>query len=87
MEVWTPIYTHIKEMLGIKRWDLQALHAGPEEMMILRNWEIFSIPEYVKNQGEKHKERGSLKIWDPPLDNMFKLNIDEVSKGNLCPTR
>ena len=53
--------------------------------MILRNWEIFCVPEYVGNLGEKHKERDSLEVWDHPPNNMFKLNFDEASKGSMNP--
>ena len=50
--------------------------------MILRNWEILCIPEYDGNLREKQKERDNLEVWDPPPNNMFKLNFDGVSNGN-----
>ena len=43
-EAWTRIYAHIKETLGLSKWDAQGLKAGLEETRILRNWEITSIP-------------------------------------------
>ena len=70
------IYSHIKETLGLKRWDSL-------EAMILRNLEMFSILEYVGNTSERNRGRGSQEIWDPPPYNMFKLNFNEASKGNL----
>lgn len=43
--------------MGLGKWDLQALQAGPEETMILRNWEIISIPMYVRNPRKQVKEK------------------------------
>lgn len=85
-EACTLIYAHIKETLGLRKWDTQALWVGLEATMILRNWEIFCILENVGNPGKQPKEKESLEVWDPPLKNMFKLNFDGALKGNPDPT-
>ena len=54
--------------------------------MILQNWEIFSIPEYIGNQGEGNRARNNTETWDLPPKNMYKLNFHGASKGNLGPT-
>ena len=60
------IHSYIRETLGLKRWGSSNLRAGSEEMMILRNWEICSILEYVGNIGEGVRAGSSLAIWEPP---------------------
>jgi hypothetical protein len=60
VEAWTLIHSHIKEKMGLKRWGSSDLRAGPEETMILRNWEICSIPKYVGIY-EKGIEKGI--VW------------------------
>ena len=40
----------------------------------------------IRNPGKQHKERDSPEVWDPPPNNMFKVNFDGASKGNLSPT-
>ena len=79
------IHSHIKEMLGLKRWGSSNLRARLEEMVILRNWEICSVPECVGNIGEGDRDDNSLVIWETPPTNIFKLNFDGVSKGNTGP--
>ena len=54
-EYWTLIHTHIKETLGLRKWDTQALRARPKETLLLRIWEIISIPEYIGIPGHKIK--------------------------------
>ena len=56
------IHSHIKETLRLKRWGSSDLRAGPEEMMILRDWEICNIPEYVGNIGEGARAGNSAEI-------------------------
>lgn len=85
-EAWTRIYAHIKETLGLRKWDGQALKAGPEETRILRNWEITSIPKYLGTLRTRPKENESLDTWEPPPKDMFKMNFDGASKGNPGPT-
>lgn len=75
----------IKESLGLKRWGSFDLQAGPKETRILRNWEIANIPEYIGHCGEENKTGISLDTSDPPSENMYKLNFDGASKGNLGP--
>ena len=70
-------------MLGLKRLGPMDLCTGVGEAMILRSWDIFSILEYIGNLGEGNRVRNNLGTWDHPLENMYKLNFDGASKGNL----
>ena len=58
-EAWPMIDSYIRETLGLKRWGSSNLLVGPKEMMILRNWEICSIPKYVGNIREGARDGNS----------------------------
>ena len=75
------IHSYIKETLGMKMWGSSDLHAGLEEMMILRNWEIYSIPEYVGNMGEGARAGNNPKIWEPLLQICLSSTLMEHQKG------
>ena len=77
---------HTKEKLLLKQWGHFDLQPGPQEIGILRKWEIASIPEYIGKRGEANKIGLILDIWEPPLVSMYKLNFDGASKGNPSPT-
>lgn len=85
-EVWPTIHSNIKETSGLTKWGSSDLYVGLEEAIILRNWEIGSIPGYVGNIGEVVRTGNSVEIWEPPPINMFNLNFDGASKGNLGST-
>ena len=49
--------------------------------MILRNWEICSIPKYVGNIGEAARAENSLEIWKPPMQICLSSTLMERQKG------
>lgn len=81
-DIWAKIYTHVQEMLGLTWWKDEDMKAGIEEAIILKEWDILTIPIYKGiNQIIQLTPRSPDK-WEPPPQGTLKLNFDGASKGN-----
>ena len=52
------------------------------EMQILHDWEIRSLPPFVRKEIHLVINLNSPSVWSPPPDGTFKLKFDGASKGN-----
>ena len=62
------------------------LRANAEEARILNNWVIKIFPKFIGALKVGNGESKSPEVWEPPSLQVFKLNFDGASKGNLGST-
>ena len=68
--------------MGLKQWGANDLQASPEEMVILKKWEITEVPNFIGRKGVINTIGPSPEKREPPPDLTYKLNFDGASKGN-----
>jgi hypothetical protein len=83
--MWSTLKAHIKETLRLNLWSENYLRTGVEELIMLREWDIHSHPEYIGSFRRRVEIVNSPEKWQRPLVGSFKLNFDRASKGNPGP--
>ena len=58
--------------MGLKQWGANDLQASPEEMVILENWEIIGILNFIGRKGVINPIGPSPYKWEPSLAPLYK---------------
>eukprot|EP00253_Pinus_taeda_P007598 PITA_07598 len=81
-EIWRTIKQNIEETISLKTWYQEYLPTLPQEQSIWNNWKFHRKQDQLI-KGTRPPKSSPLVKWSPPPKDMYKLNFDGASKGNL----
>lgn len=79
------MHHNIQESLSIRSWSTEDLPTTSQEQAIYDNWQI-QLQTLPSSKVKLPKIQASASSWTPPPINVFQLNFDGASKGNLGST-
>jgi len=81
-EIWKLLHQNIEETIFLKTWYQEEFLTIPQEQSIWNNWN-FQQKQDELTTGTRQPKNNQPTQWTPPPENMFQLNFDGASKGNL----